>query len=402
MHRRAFIVLFIAVFASTMGVGFIGPLMPLYARDLGAHGISLGMIFAGFSMARFVVTPFIGRLSDKKGRRVFLASGLAAYTLFSLLYLSVDTYMQLIAVRALHGASAGLVIPIAQAYVGEISPEGREGSYMGAFTVSIFAAFGMGPLIGGPLTDRFGMGAPFIAMGSLSAVAFVLVLALLPELGLHAKAHKNRAPVKDVLSHSIIIALIIFRSSAAFGRGVVVPFLPFVAESRGASISIIGVLLATNILLSSFMQIPFGKLADRASKPLLVAIGMVGSAIVIFAIPYCRTVAHLFVLQIATGVVSALGFPAAIAMATQCGRTFNGMGTVMAIFNSGMSIGLILGPLSGGLAEGIFGFDLMFKGASLVVLLGFVGFILFIRRAARSGELSCLTVTGDAGAPATA
>ena len=72
MHRRAYLVLFVAVFASTLGVGFIGPLMPLYARDLGATGVTLGMIFSGFSMARFIFTPIIGRLSDKRGRRVFL------------------------------------------------------------------------------------------------------------------------------------------------------------------------------------------------------------------------------------------------------------------------------------------------------------------------------------------
>lgn len=398
MHRRTYVVLFIAVFASTMGVGFIGPLLPLYARDLGATGLSLGMIFAGFSMARFALTPFIGRLSDRFGRRVFLAVGLAVYSCFSLAYISAATAGQLVLIRALHGASAGMVIPVAQAYVGEISPEGREGSYMGAFMVSLFAAFGIGPLLGGPLADHFGMRTPFIAMGALSAVAFVLVLFLLPELGLHKERWKNRVPVGAMLSHTLIVALIVFRSSIAFGRGVVIPFLPFVAESRGASLSVIGLLLATNILLSAFMQIPFGKLADRVSKPVLMGMGMLGSAAVIFAIPYCETIAHLFVLQIATGIVSALGFPAAIAVATRCGRRLNGMGTVMALFNSGMSIGLILGPLGGGVSERIFGLDFVFKGGSLVVIAGFVAFVLLMRKARSDGMLdACLTETGVGG-----
>ena len=137
MHRRVYIVLFIAVFASTMGVGFIGPLLPLYARDLGATGVSLGMIFAGFSISRFVLTPFIGRASDRHGRKVFLAFGLAAVSGFSLLYLWASSAGQLILVRALHGASAGMVIPIAQAYIGDISPQGKESTFMGTFTVSL-------------------------------------------------------------------------------------------------------------------------------------------------------------------------------------------------------------------------------------------------------------------------
>lgn len=390
MHRRTYVVLFITVFASTMGVGFIGPLLPLYARDLGATGLSLGMIFAGFSMARFVLTPFIGRLSDRFGRRVFLAVGLALFSFFSLAYISATTVVHLIIVRALHGASAGMVIPVAQAYVGEISPEGREGSYMGAFMVSLFAAFGIGPLLGGPLAERFGMHAPFFAMGGLSALAFVLVLFFLPELGLHKERWEKRVSMGSVLSHTLVVALIVFRSSIAFGRGLVIPFLPFVAESRGASLSVIGMLLATNIILSAFMQIPFGKLADRTSRPMLMALGMLGNAVVIFAIPYCHTVMHLFLLQIATGVASALGLPAAIAVATRCGRRLNGMGTVMALFNSGMSIGLILGPLGGGATEGIFGLDFVFKGGSLVVVAGLIAFLFLMHKARGDGALeSC-------------
>ncbi|MBD3347624.1 MAG: MFS transporter [Candidatus Eisenbacteria bacterium] len=396
MHRRTYVVLFIAVFASTMGVGFIGPLLPLYARDLGAAGLSLGMIFAGFSVARFGLSPFIGRLSDKHGRKIFLAIGLAVYSCFSFAYMMAETASHLVLVRVLHGASSGMVIPVAQAYVAEIAPEGREGTFMGAFMVSLFTAFGIGPLLGGPLADRFGMETPFYAMGGLSALALVLVLLFLPELGLHRERWEQRVPIRSVLAHTLVVALMVFRSSVAFGRGLVIPFLPFVAESRGASLSVIGVLLATNILLAGAMQIPFGKLADRVPRTLLMGMSMVGSAAVIFAIPFCETVMHLFLLQVATGIVSALGFPAAIAVASMCGRKLNGMGTVMALFSSGMSIGLILGPLSGGVAERIFGLDFVFKGGSLVVVLGFIAFVLLIRKAHSDGLLeSCFEASPE-------
>jgi len=378
-----------------MGIGFIGPLLPLYGRDLGAAGLQIGMIFSGFSMARLVLTPFIGRLSDKRGRKIFLALGLAIVSLFSLAYLRVETAGQLILVRVLHGAAAGLVIPIAQAYIGEISPKGREGSYMGTFTVSLFLAFGIGPLLGGPLADRFGMSAPFIVMGSLSATAFLLVLLFLPELGIHKERWKKRVPVGVLLGEPVVIALLIFRSLVSFGRGIVIPFLPFVAESRGASLSMIGVLIATNILLAGLLQIPFGRLADRVSKPLLMGLGIVASAAVIFAIPYCTTIGSLFILQAATGVAGALGFPAGLAMATQCGRRFNGMGTMMAIYNTGMSIGLILGPLGGGLVEGMFGLDNVFRGGSLVVAAGFVAFVVVMRRARVTGSLALLEEPAD-------
>jgi MFS family permease len=157
----------------------------------------------------------------------------------------------------------------------------------------------------------------------------------------------------------------------------------------------IGVLLATHILLAGLLQIPFGRLADRVSKPLLMTLGLVGSAMTIFAIPYCKTVTHLFFLQTATGVVSAIGFPAAIGMAALAGKKFHGMGTVMAVFNSGMSIGLILGPLGGGFFEGIFGLDFVFKGGSLMMVVGLAAYLILMRRARVSGELGQILEAGE-------
>lgn len=398
MHRRVYIALFTAVFAATMGVGFIGPLLPLYARDLGAAGLSLGLIFSGFSVARFIFMPVIGRLSDRFGRKPFIVVGLALFAGFSLAYLRVNSAWSLIAVRTLHGAASGMVVPVAQAYIGDISPKGREGTTMGTFMVSLFTAFGIGPLLGGPLADRFGMGAPFYAMGTLTGVALILALLFLPELGLHRERWHKRAHVKDVLRDPLVLAATLFRTAISFGRGLVIPFLPFVAEERGASLSVIGVLLATNILLAGFMQIPFGKLADRVSKPLLMGLGIAASASVIFAIPYCTTVKSLFALQTATGISLALGLPAALAVAARCGDRFNGMGTVMSVFNSGMSIGLIVAPLVGGFVAARLGLDVVFKGGALVVLAGLGVFMVLIARARASGALACLADPADESA----
>ena len=391
MHRRVYIALFTAVFASTMGVGFIGPLLPLYARDLGAAGLTIGLIFSGFSVARFLFMPLIGRFSDRFGRKPFIVAGLVLFAAFSLAYLRVDSIWSLIVVRTLHGAASGMVVPVAQAYIADIAPRGREGSTMGVFMVSLFTAFGIGPLLGGPLAERFGLDAPFIAMGALTGVALLLALLFLPELGLHRERWKKRVPVAIVIRNPLLLAAVLFRSTISFGRGLVIPFLPFIAESRGASLSVIGVLLATNILLAGFMQIPFGKLADRVSKPLLMGIGILASAAVIFAIPYCTTVRSLFVLQMATGIALALGLPAALAVAARCGDHFNGMGTVMSLFNAGMSVGLIAAPLAGGVVAERFGLDVVFTAGSVVVLAGLGGFVLLMNKARKSGVLACLT-----------
>ena len=390
MHRRVYFVLFAALFASALGTGFIGPLMPLYARELGAHGLTLGLIFTGFSLAQFVSMPVVGRLSDRHGRRLFLVLGLSLYTFFSFAYALASNVAQLIAVRVMHGATAGMVNPVAQAYIGDITPEGEEGTRLGTFNVALFSAFGLGPLLGGPLADAFGIRAPFYAMGSLSLVALVLTLLLLPELGLHRASHENRAPLRVVMRDRMIIAAFLFRALIAFGRGLVVPFLPFVAEALGASLSVIGALLATNIILAGILQVPFGRLADRTSRPALMATGITTMAALIFAIPYCRNIPALFALQVVTGVSMSVGLPSGLAVAADRGRVHSSMGSSLAFFNSGMSVGLIVAPLAGGWFSDIFGLDFVFQGGSLVIVAGLVAFLLLVRRAKReAGPKAC-------------
>jgi len=72
MIKKTFPILALSVFSSMLGVGIISPLLPLYAENLGATGIWLGIIFSSFSISRTVFMPIIGRLSDRRGRKIFL------------------------------------------------------------------------------------------------------------------------------------------------------------------------------------------------------------------------------------------------------------------------------------------------------------------------------------------
>ena len=120
--KKIFPILALSIFSSMLGIGIISPILPLYAENLGATGVWLGVIVAGFSISRTVIVPFAGRLSDLKGRKLLLAIGLLAYTIISIGYIWADSIASLVLIRLLHGIGAGLVGPIAQAYSRVKSP----------------------------------------------------------------------------------------------------------------------------------------------------------------------------------------------------------------------------------------------------------------------------------------
>ena len=116
MIKKTFPFLAISVFSTMLGLGIIAPLLPLYADSLGATGLWIGVIFGGFSVSRAVFTPLFGRLSDSRGRKNFLGTGLFIYSVLSLGYIFSGSVFELFGVRLIHGAVSGMIIPIARAW----------------------------------------------------------------------------------------------------------------------------------------------------------------------------------------------------------------------------------------------------------------------------------------------
>ena len=85
MIRKVFPILAVSMFVSMLGAGLITPFLPFYSESLGATGIWIGIIFGSFSISRVMIMPFIGRLSDRRGRKLFLCIGLAGYAIVSFL-----------------------------------------------------------------------------------------------------------------------------------------------------------------------------------------------------------------------------------------------------------------------------------------------------------------------------
>ncbi|MCD4678380.1 MAG: MFS transporter, partial [Desulfobacula sp.] len=173
-HKGIFLTLFFAIFTTVTGVGIVVPLLPIYANDLGATGIYVGMIFGSFSISRTILLPFFGRLSDQKGRKPFIVAGLFAYTLISIAFVFSKNVETLIILRFIQGAASAMIMPVVQAYVGEITPKGSEGYSMGLFNLSMFLSLSLGPLMGGGIKDIWSLDAAFVCMGLLSGIGLLL------------------------------------------------------------------------------------------------------------------------------------------------------------------------------------------------------------------------------------
>jgi DHA1 family tetracycline resistance protein-like MFS transporter len=185
--RSALLVVFLAVFIDLLGFAIVVPLLPLYARDLNAGGLTLGLLLSSFSAMQFLFSPVWGRVSDRVGRRPVLVLGLASSAIFYALfgYATLERSLLLIFVARMGAGMAGATISTAQAYIADVTTPENRARGMALIGAAFGLGFVLGPLLGsiwvsGDETAAASAAPGFVA-AALSSAAFVFAVFVLPE-----------------------------------------------------------------------------------------------------------------------------------------------------------------------------------------------------------------------------
>jgi multidrug resistance protein len=380
-NKKIFGTLFFSIFATVTGVGIVIPLLPIYARDMGASGLYIGLIFGSFSLSRTFFLPYFGRLSDKKGRKPFIVIGLFTYALISFAFILSHSVESLIVLRFIQGITSALILPVTQAYVGDITPEGREGFTMGVFNMSIFLGLSIGPLIGGWVHDRFNLQATFVSMGFLALIGFLFSLLLLPPTRSEQSLSRKNGLISwaQLLQDKELIGLCLFRFTYLACIGIILGFLPVYADSAfSLSSTSIGILVMLGIFVSGLMQIPMGFLADRVNRNLMIITGGLITGIAIFLFEWAGGFWDLFFDNVLFGLGGGISMPAIMALALIKGNNTKAMGSVMALMTMAHSMGMFAGSILAGLVMDIFQLRQAFFLGSLIMGFGVCFFTICI------------------------
>ena len=150
--------LFLTVFVDLVGFGIVLPLLPLYADRFGASGLMVGLLVTVYSVAQFFMAPVWGRLSDRFGRRPILLLGLVGSAVAYLVFAWAGSVAALFVSRIL-GGIGGSTIPVAEAYIADITPPERRAGNMGLIGAAFGLGFTVGPALGG-ITASLSTAAP--------------------------------------------------------------------------------------------------------------------------------------------------------------------------------------------------------------------------------------------------
>jgi EmrB/QacA subfamily drug resistance transporter len=122
-------------------------------RDLGASLEALEWTVNAYNLSFAVLLLTGAALGDRFGRRRMFVAGLALFVAASAACALADSAAALIAARAVQGAGAALVMPLAMALLGAAFPPEERGRALGIFSGINGLALIAGPVVGGVITD---------------------------------------------------------------------------------------------------------------------------------------------------------------------------------------------------------------------------------------------------------
>jgi DHA1 family tetracycline resistance protein-like MFS transporter len=165
--RKTLSVLLSVVFLDNLGYAIIFPYVFFYASSLGASAFAYGLLLSSYSLMSFIFTPIIARLSDRYGRRSMLLPALLTSGLSYVVFGLSNVLWLLFLARIIAGTTAA-TIPVAQAYVADVTTAKDRLKYLAWTGAAGGSAFIVGQTIGGVLSGFFGYAVPSFLAAALA------------------------------------------------------------------------------------------------------------------------------------------------------------------------------------------------------------------------------------------
>jgi MFS family permease len=377
LRDRRLAVLALANLLDTASTSIVVPLLPIYAEQLGAGPVFLGLLFTLPTGASTLLSTPFGYLADRTGRRLWIVAGMSLGGVSVLGVGLAGDPTTLLLFRGLDGAAMAMRSAPTTAYLGDVSEEERRGSVMAAYHAAGMVSIAVGPMLGGTLATAGSLATPFLVLGGLTLLGGVVLLGLprsdheptgesaFAGMSLGSSFPSVRSTIGTARKRitPTIGALLVSGLLAQVGTAALSPlFAPLLTETVGggpAAVSLAWSALGVGVL--TFVPIG-GTLADRAGRKRTLILGKG----IWFAVTIGLVLARISLLSVALmalgGVASAFIGPAQTALRYESAPE-GGEGSLIGAYKTAGSIGGTAGPLLGGAVAGAVGI----QGAVLAI-----------------------------------
>ncbi|ELY77395.1 multidrug ABC transporter [Natrinema pellirubrum DSM 15624] len=328
-----------------MGVSLISPALPTIQTAWNISASQASLLVSAFTLPGIVLTPFVGLIADRVGRKRVLVPSLFLFGVSGIAVVFAEEFTTLLGLRVVQGTAGSAIMSLTVTLLGDLF-SGEQQSRLIGLNAAILAIGAAGyPLLGGGLA-QLSWAAPFVCF-ALGIVVAVASSAVLPEpessvgsSGLSYVANAARSiPTRAALGLYVAIFGIFFVL-----YGAQLTLVPFVLDaSYGLSSGTIGLLLGLPAVTMGVTSSQSSRLMHHLSPPRLITLGFVtyGIGMTIAAVTNSIVVlaGALFLFGIGQGFAEPITDTALNMLAPDAFR-----GGIMSIRTSVLQFGTTLGP----------------------------------------------------------
>lgn len=275
--------IYVAILFVGLGVGLYTYLYPIYAKELGANSVQIGIIYSLMYFWMALVSIPGGLLADRYDLRKLIIYIWAILIPAPLIYYFARHWTTLLIGDFFSGLSllngAALFV-----YIMKRSPAEKLGRTF-TFVLSSFPiGMVLSPIAGGYLADLWGIRPVFLLATLSFALSTLLLIPITPEAPVEQSDERN---AMNLLTSKYFFRYVLFFSSIFLIFSIFQPFIaPFLRELRHASLAVVGVVGTLISLGSAVLGPAMGIASDKRGFKNILLGGLVVLALSLLCFLY--------------------------------------------------------------------------------------------------------------------
>ena len=358
-----------SIMLGSFAFGFMSFILPIYSKRIGGNALTIGGLFSIFSIVTLILRPFIGKWTDKYGRKVFFVIAFLFYGISMFLFSCSTNIISLYISRFIQAVGASFMWISAYSISIDIADDEKRGAAIGQVDGAHSKGALYGALIGFALLSNFtlmsGWSIIFKCYAILSIVAGYIAYKYIPETKTMG-SEQTKSDSNRLNKNFIKLLLIVFISSIS--TSMLSPLLMIYLQDRfTTNIGTLAIAFIPAAIVYAFLPSRLGGISDKFGRIMPMVIGLIGSGIVSLGFTHMYSIKVLVMLWILESIGIVMASPAEEALVSDIvGKDIRGSAYGLYLFVS--SLGAVIGPLIGGWLYDSFGHTIPFYLNGIILL----------------------------------
>jgi len=358
---------------AVLGVSSVAPAFPLIIDSLplfDSHNI--GLIITFFTIPGVVLTPIMGVLADRYGRKRILVPSLLLFGLAGFSCGFAPSFHILLGLRFLQGVGAASLGALNITLIGDLFPGDQRSAALGLNAGVLSLGVASYPVIGGALAS-LSWNYPFFL--PIIAVPLALIVLFFLDNPEPKQSDSFSAYFKSTLGHlserRIFGLLLATLMTFILIYGPFLTYMPVhLGEAFNASPLDIGLIMGAAALVTALIASQLGRISKLVPEKVLIRLAFIAYALAALSMSYMPSLWMFFFPVLLFGIGQGLNIPSIQSLLAGL-APMEQRGAFMAVNGMVLRMGQTIAPLLMGLIFGLWGIDFVFIFSSILALVMF-------------------------------